>query len=204
MVGITSGFFATLGVKPLRGRTFTDVDGTPGHEAAIVNQRLVTVHLANEDPIGRQITLYDAAPAVQQSAPRSVTIVGVVPSVRRRNFQDNEPDPVVYLPYRSDPQRNLTLMVRGPGDPARLTALVRDEARAVEPDVPLFGVFTFDQLLAQQRWPFRVFGTMFAMFTAIALLLSAVGLYAFTAYSVTQRTAEIGVRVAMGAEPRHV
>jgi putative ABC transport system permease protein len=198
-------YFETIGLRLLRGRTFDDVDGTAGHETAIVNQRFVAMHFPNEDPIGRRIRLTnETPPGAPPATPTVVTIVGISPTVRQRNFQEVLPDPVVYIPLRSQAPAFGMLMIRTPGDPAALTPAVREEVRAIDPDLPLFGIMTLDAALAQGRWMFQVIGTMFATFALIALALSAVGLYAVTAYSVTQRTQEIGVRMALGAQAPQV
>ena len=208
MLTVDPRYFETIGLPLLRGRGFTDTDGAPGEENAIVNTRFAQMHFGNEDPIGRRIVLSidlaGGAPPPGLPTSLAATIIGIAPNVRQRNFEDPEPDPVAYLPFRSDPRGFMTLLARSEGDPNALTPLLREEVRAVDPDVPLFLIRTLDQSLARQRWPFRVFGTMFATFAVIALVMSAIGLYAVTAYSVTQRTQEIGVRTALGAQSGQV
>jgi putative ABC transport system permease protein len=202
-LGVSERYFETLGLDLVQGRSFTRDDGLPGSEVAIVNQRFVELHLPDGDALGRRIRLVPGGNVTSDTIPW-LTVVGVAPNVRQRNIEQPETDPVVYSPLRQLPTRTVSLLARADGDQAAVTAVLREAMRGAEPDVPLFDVMSFEDRLAQQRWPFRVFGTLFAVFAGIALTLSAVGLYSVTTHSVIQRVREFGIRASLGAEPQAI
>lgn len=198
---VDGGYFATLGLPLIAGRPFTVEDLRNNRRVAIVDQRFAEMFLPTGKAVGETIRLADARDTTGASA-QARTIVGVVPTFGRQSTLAT--DAMVYLPLASNDVAAVSVLVRVPGDPGSIVPFIREEVRRLDPNVPLERVATLEEANWQARWNARVSFGLIASIALVALALATVGLGTLTAHAVTQRTRELGIRLALGALPAHV
>lgn len=193
---VAPGYFETLGLAVVSGRRFTDRDDTDAPPVVMVDEAFARVYLDGEDPVGRRARTYFGEPVMRE-------IVGLVRTTVHASLTES-PQPRFYYPAAQMPPASGRLVIRSDAAMDALIPAVRRVARAVDPEVPLGDVATMGQLLARTTAQPRFYATTLAVFAALALILAVAGFFAVLSQAVTARRREIGIRIAVGAEPHAV
>jgi hypothetical protein len=176
-------YFPVMSVKPRQGRTFSEADGLAGVPVVVVNQRFAEKIWPGENAIGKRLRV-----VTDKSERPWLTVVGVVPNIVQNFQRPLEHDPLIYLPFTEEPQREVFIVARTRVPPGALAEAFRHAVQSMDANLPVYDVQSLEDRLAQNRMSVKLLGGMFAVFAAIALVLGTVGLYAVISHSISQRT----------------
>jgi putative ABC transport system permease protein len=195
---MSPAYFRTLALPLRKGRELTSQDGPEAPRVVVISERLMRRFFPGEDPVGKRIKFGDV-----NSKNPWMTIVGVVGDVKQDVFE-RQPRAVTYVPMAQVPARSMALVIRSSRDPLAIAAAVRAEVRNLDGNLAIYELKTLERVIHEESVGLNYMAVLMGVFGVMALVLSAMGVYALMAYSVTERTHEIGVRIALGARSNHV